>query len=149
MDRLEVRTRRTQPIATVLVAVIMVPLGFASLVMGLTDGFGIVGVGLGMMMLATFGLVMWLARRGQTMSVRYFSEEGLERNDGRWLPWSDLQRVIYQIRTQPEAVPALWRTEIRFRNGETAWVLPQRVANLSEVGEFVSRLPCEHVEERV
>jgi hypothetical protein len=147
MDHLFVETSRTQSAAAAVAGIIMAPLGLASLVMGLTRG-GIVPVAIGVMMMATFGAVVWLSRRAWARSVRYFSSEGLERNDRTWLPWTDLERVVHQIR-EVGGEKKLWRTEIRFRDGEAAWLVPLRVRNVREVSEFVARLPCEHVEEKV
>lgn len=103
------------------------------------------------MMLATFAGVSWLMRRGHSRSVRYFSGEGLERNDGRRFAWTELERVVDQVRNNP-ARPgelALWRTEIWFRGGESAWLLPMRVSNRGEVKAFVRALPCEHAQKNV
>jgi hypothetical protein len=80
--------------------------------------------------------------------VKYFSEHGLERNDGRFLSWAELERVVHQVR-DVSGKKHLWRTEIRFAGGEAAWLIPLRVGNLHEVRDFVRRLPCEHAEERV
>ncbi len=145
MDRLNVATSRVQPVAAVLAGVMMVPLALGSIASGVARGFAPMPVALGLALLAMFGLVMGLVRRGRRNSVRYFSDQGLERGDGRFLPWADLERVVYQVRTRPEGT-SLWRTEIRFRSGESAWLLPLRVANFREVSEFVHRLPCEHTE---
>ena len=147
MDRLIVETGRMQSGAALAAGIIMVPLGLASLAMGLSGG-GAVPIALGAMMLATFGVVVWLGRRAHARSVRFFSREGLERNDGTWLPWTDLERVVHQIR-EVSGEKRLWRTEIRFRNGDAAWLVPLRVRNRGEVGEFVATLPCEQVEEKV
>jgi hypothetical protein len=149
MNRLDVQTSRLQPVAAASAGIIMVPLGLAALVTGLASGGGIVPVAIGAMVLGTFGLVVWLGRRAHAKSVRYFSSEGLERNDGKWLAWADLDRVVYQVRLNRAGQKGLWRTEIRFRNGEAAWLLPLRVRNGRDVSDFVSSLPCDHVEERV
>jgi hypothetical protein len=59
--------------------------------------------------------------------------------------------VVDQIRITSLAhgTKAVWRTEIQFRNGESAWLIPTKVGNYTEVREFVRRLPCEHAEIRV
>ena len=88
MNRLDVQTSRLQPVMAAILGVMMVPLGLLSLFAGVKDGIEIVPLGIGVLMLATFGGVMWLVRRGHSRSVRYFSNEGLERNDGQWLAWS-------------------------------------------------------------
>jgi hypothetical protein len=150
MNRLDVKTSRLQPMMAVLLGVIMVPLGVASLVSGVMRGFAIVPVAIGVMVLAMFGLVVGLVRRGSGKSVRYFTDEGLQRGDGRFLPWTELERVVQQIRVRPGTrVKALWRTEIWFRNGESAWLLPLRVRNRAEVDRLVRSLPCAQVEKDV
>jgi len=151
MSRLGVKTSRLQLVLTVLLGIFFVPPGLLSLAGGLYGGFRIVPVAIGLMMLGTFTAVMWLVRRGHARSVRYFSDEGLVRNDGRSFAWADLSRVVHQIRiTSPaHGTKAIWRTELQFRNGESAWVIPTKVGNYPEVSEFVRRLPCEHAEVRV
>ena len=83
--------------------------------------------------------------------MRYFSSEGLERNDGQWLAWADLERVVDQIRIDPTKPDekALWRTEIWFRGGQSAWLLPTRISNRGQVDGFIRGLPCEHAEVQV
>jgi hypothetical protein len=100
------------------------------------------------MLLVAYGAISWLVRRGHARSVKYFSDEGLARNDGRSFAWADLNRVVDQIRITSIAhnTKALWRTEIQFKNGESAWLIPLKVNNFSEVSEFVRDLPCEHTE---
>jgi hypothetical protein len=151
MNRLDVETSRLQPVLLVVLGVIMVPLGVGSLIMGASDGISVVPVVLGLAMLATFTGVVWLGRRAHGRSVRYFSDEGLERNDGQRLAWTDLERVVHQVRIDPSRPSdrKLWRTEIWFRDGRSAWLVPLRIGNPREVGEFVSRLPCEHAEKVV
>ena len=148
MDRLDVETSRLQPAATALAGLIMVPLGLLSVIAGLRAG-ALAPVGIGVAMLALFGLVVWLGRRAHGRSVRYFSREGLERNDGTFLTWADLDRVVYQIRENPPGTKRLWRTEVRFRNSEAAWLLPLRVRNARDVSDYLGNLPCEHAEEKV
>ena len=151
MSKLEVKTSRLQLVLAVLLGVFFVPLGLLSLAGGVMRGFKVVPVALGLMMLAVFAAVMWLVRRGHARSVRYFSDEGLVRNDGRSFAWADLSRVVDQIRITSLAhgTKAVWRTEIQFRDGESAWLIPTKVGNYPEVSAFVSRLPCEHREMRV
>src|SRR5688572_18215496 len=139
MSRLGVKTSKLQPVPAVLLGLLFVPLGLASLAGGLSRGFRIMPVAIGLMMLVMSAAVMWLARRGHARSVRYFSDEGLVRNDGRSFAWADLIRVVDQIRITSLAhgTKAVWRTEIRFRNGESAWLIPTKVGNHAEVSEFV------------
>ena len=150
MSRLEVKTSKLQLVLTVLLGLFFVPLGLVSLAGGLSRGFRIVPVAIGLLMLVMFAAVMWLVRRGHARSVRYFSDEGLVRNDGRSFAWADLSRVVDQIRITSLAhgTKAVWRTEIQFRSGESAWLIPTKVGNYPEVSEFVRGLPCEHAEVR-
>lgn len=149
MNRLTVANSRLQPVMGAIAGVIMVPLGLASLVGGVTRGFAPMPIVLGVMLLGMFGVVVAIVRRGGARSVRYFSDEGLERGDGKRLAWSDLERVVNQVRRSPAGKRWLWRTEIRFRGGQSAWLLPLRVRNFDEVRDFVRTLPCEHTEVNV
>lgn len=151
MNRLEVKTSKLQLVLAAMLGLLFVPLGLASLAGGLAGGFKVVPVALGLLMLCAFAAVMWLARRGHARSVRYFSDEGLVRNDGRSFAWADLSRVVDQIRVTSLAhgTKAVWRTEIQFGDGESAWLIPTKVGNYAEVSEFVRRLPCEHAEVKV
>jgi hypothetical protein len=83
------------------------------------------------------------------MSVKYFSEQGLARNDGRVFPWRDLRRMVHQMRRTKSGMRSVWRTEIHFKNGESAWLIPTKVSNYREVMEYVSKLPCEQAEVKV
>ena len=145
MNRLNVETRKLQPVLSIVLAVIMVPLGVLSIVMGLSGGVEPVPLGIGVMMLGTYGAVAALSRRGRSRSVKYFSEQGLERNDGRWLPWAELERVVHQIR-DVSGKKHLWRTEIRFAGGEAAWLIPIRVGAGSQSMDALRNTQPRHAE---
>jgi hypothetical protein len=100
------------------------------------------------MVLIAFGTILWLVSRGNSRSVKYFSDKGVTLNDGRSFLWSDLKRVVNQIRITSAAhgTKSLWRTEIHFNNGQSAWLLPTKISNWGEVNNFVHNLPCEHTE---
>jgi hypothetical protein len=148
MNRLEVKTSKLPLILAVLLGLFFIPLGSWCLVAGLAEGFAPVPLGIGLMMMATHGAVVWLVRRGHARSVKYFSDEGLARNDGLVLAWADLSRVVNQIRITSIAhnTKSLWRTEIHFNGNQSAWLIPTKVSNFREVSEFVHHLPCEHTE---
>jgi hypothetical protein len=59
--------------------------------------------------------------------------------------------VIDQIHRNPRAGfgDRLRRTEIHFKNGQCAWLIPSKIANGSEVERYVAALPCEHKTVRV
>lgn len=151
MNRLEVKASKTTFVLVILLGLFFIPMGLMSLLSGLLKGFNIVPFGIGLMCLVLFGFVVWLILRGHGKSVKYFSDEGLMRNDGRSFAWADLSRVVNQFRITSLAhkTKTIWRTEIQFRNGESAWLIPTKISNYREVNEFVSNLPCEHTEFRV
>ena len=99
---------------------------------------------LGLANLAMYAFVVWLGRRANVRSVSYFSNEGLARNDGRTLPWTNLIRVVTQIHNG-----RIWRIEIHFTGGDSAWLIPRRVLNFADVHGFVRSLPCEHTDVEV
>jgi hypothetical protein len=41
----------------------------------------------------------------------------------------------------------LWRKEIQFDDGASAWLIPSKISNFDEVDAYVARLQCEHVQE--
>jgi hypothetical protein len=95
---------------------------------------------LGAACMAMLGFLVWVQRRS-ARSVRYFLDDGLVCKDGRRLAWSGLVRVVTQVHDD-----AIWRIEIHFRNGESAWLIPARIVNVGEVRSLVDGLPCEHTE---
>ncbi|MDX6693073.1 MAG: hypothetical protein QOF02_676 [Blastocatellia bacterium] len=148
---LEVKIRKLQFILIVLLGLFMVPLGSLLLIRELSKGSKLAPAMLliGLMPLIAYGAVAWLFRRGHVKSVKYFSREGLVRNDGKSFAWTDLSRVVDRIRLNRETnFKGLWRTEIQFKNGESAWLLPTKISNFPEVYELVRSLPCEQTEIR-
>jgi hypothetical protein len=151
VERLEVRTRKLQFISLVLLGLFMIPLGLLVLIGELSKGSRLspAFILVGLAPLATYGAVTWLFRRAYVKSVRYFSAEGLARNDGRDFAWADLSRVVNRTRlNRTTGITFIWRTEIQFRDGESAWILPTKIGNFTEVYELVRSLPCEHTEVR-
>lgn len=149
--RLEVKTRGLQFAMLVLLGLFMVPLGALLLIGELSKGSRLAPapLAIGLAPLAAYGAVVWLFRRAHVRSVKYFSGEGLVRNDGRSFAWADLGRVVDRIRlNRVTRIKYIWRTEIHFNNGDSAWLLPTKIGNLPEVYELVGTLPCEHTEVR-
>jgi hypothetical protein len=148
---LEVRVRNLQFILIVLLGLFMVPLGSLVLIGELSKGRRLVPAMLmiGLTTLVMYGAVAWLFRRGHVKAVKYFSVGGLVRNDGKHFAWTDLSRVVDRIRfNRVTNFKGIWRTEIQFKNGESAWLLPTKISNFTEVYELVRGLPCEHTEVR-
>ena len=148
MNRLEVKASKVTFVLVILLGLFFIPMGLVSLLIGLLKGFNIGQFGLGLMLLIMFGVIVWLVLGAHRKSVKYLLEEGLVRNDGRSFSWSELSRVVDRVRVRPSGRKTIWRTEIRFKDGESAWVIPGKVSNYDEVGPLVDSLPCEHTEER-
>jgi hypothetical protein len=140
VNQLNVRPDRLTLILIILLGLFFVPMG-----VGLLTSAGIAHAAIGLACLALFGVVVWLVRRGHRKSVRCFSEDGLVRNDGRSLAWPELYRVVDKIRVR-NGRKYLWRTEIEFHDGESAWLIPSKIRNYDEVAALVSGLRCEHTE---
>jgi hypothetical protein len=148
---LEVKTRNLQFILIVLLGLFMIPLGSLLLIGELSKGSKLAPAMLmiGLMTLIMYGVVAWLFRRAHVKAVKYFSDEGLVRNDGKRFAWTELSRVVDRVRfNRATNFKGIWRTEIQFKNGESAWLLPTKISNLPEVYALVRGLPCEHTEVR-
>lgn len=148
MNQLEVKASKTQFALVILLGLFFIPMGLGCVVSGLLKGFNIVPLGIGLMCLLLFGVMVWLILRAHRQSVKYLSAAGLVRNDGRSFSWSELSRIVDKVRVRPSGRKTIWRTEIRFKTGESAWVIPMKISNYAEVGPLVDSLPCEHTEER-
>lgn len=148
---LEVKIRNLQFILIVLLGLFMIPLGSLLLISELSKGAKLAPAMLmiGLLPLIAYGAVAWLFRRAYVKSVKYFSSEGLVCNDGKSFAWTDLSRVVDRVRfNRATNFKGIWRTEIQFKNGESAWLLPTKISNFPEVYELVRGLPCEHTEVR-
>jgi len=149
--RLEVKTRGLQFVSLILLGLFMVPLGSALVIGELAKGARLAPALLltGIAPLVMYGVVAWLFRRAYVKSVKFFSDDGLVRNDGRSFAWAGLSRVVDRVRlNRVTGVKFVWRTEIQFQDGESAWLLPTKISNFTEVYELVRSLPCEHTEVR-
>lgn len=149
--RLEVKTRGLQFVALMLLGLFMVPLGSTLVIGQLAKGARLAPAPLliGIAPLVMYGVVVWLFRRAYVRSVRFFSDDGLVRNDGRGFAWDGLSRVVNRVRlNRTTNVKSIWRIEIEFQGGESAWLLPTKIGNFAEVYELVRGLPCEHTEIR-
>jgi hypothetical protein len=148
--RLKVETSKLHFVLVGLLGLFFIPVSLLLLIDAVSKGFKIGFLAVGFASLVLYGVVVWLVRRGHVMTVKYFSDKGVVRNDGRSLAWADLSRVVDQIRfDRVRNFKGIWRTEIQFKNGESAWLIPVKISNFREVNEFVRNLPCEHTEVRV
>lgn len=148
--RLKVKSSKLHFILVGLLGLFFVPASLLLITDALSKGLKISFLAIGCALLVLYGVIVWLVRRGYLMTVKYFSDDGLVRNDGKSFAWANLSRVVVQIRfNRVTNFKAIWRIEIQFKNGEAAWLIPVKISNFREVNEFVRQLPCAHVEVRV
>jgi hypothetical protein len=149
MNPPEVKTSKLAFVLAVLLGLFFIPCGLWSLLSAVFKGFAAVPLFLGTMMLAAYGAVVWLTLRGYWRSVRRFTSDGVTRNDGRKFAWTELSRVVTQTRLDPKFGKLIWRIEVQFTGGDSAWLIPVKVKNFNEVRDFVNNLPCEKAEKQV
>lgn len=144
---LEVKTAKLQFVVIGLLGLFFVSMGLMLLVSAVSSGSAIVPLVIGILCFGFYAAVLWMFVSAYRKSVRYFTGDGLERNDGRKLAWTDLSCVINRTAHNPRTNRlVLRRCEIQFKNGEEAWIMPPKVANFHEVIGYVNNLPCEHLE---
>ncbi|HMS39917.1 MAG TPA: hypothetical protein PKE69_06815 [Pyrinomonadaceae bacterium] len=89
--------------------------------------------------IAVFLLLMFRAKKNV---VKIIDNSGITRGDGRHFSWQNFCGVVQQIafnrRTQRKYT---WRIELAFADGETAWLIPNRIKNAQEVFDYVAQLP--------
>jgi hypothetical protein len=113
-----------------------------------SGGFKPVPVFIGLALSITFAGVVWIYLRGHRQTVKDFTDDGLGRNDGKQFAWSGLRRVVDKMAIKPgSGEKRLWRTEIQFNDGSSAWLIPSKISNFDEVYAYVSGLRCEHIQE--
>lgn len=129
---------------------ILVSALMAGLILSTISGGGanIVPIAIGALLFATSIAVVLLYVRGHRRTVKYFTNTGLRRNDGQEFAWSGLSRVVDKMAVKPgSGKKRLWRTEIQFADGSSAWLIPSKISNFDEVNAYVQGLQCEHVQE--
>lgn len=62
------------------------------------------------------------------------------------LPARPIIRAFHRFRSSQDV---LWRVEIHFKSGGSAWLIPNKISNRAEVLADVAALPCEHKTVRV
>ncbi len=94
--------------------------------------------------LFVFGIIfalVFLTIRAKRMSVKTIDETGVTRGDGRHFAWTDFCGVVTQTARRRFGGLYVWREELAFANGETAWLIPQRIKNADEVFTYIEKLP--------
>ena len=91
-------------------------------------------------------IFLFLILRARRNIVQTIDDSGITRGDGRYFRWQEFCGVISQTafnqRTQRRSI---WREELAFETGETAWIIPNRIKNYSEISAFLDTLPRAHL----
>lgn len=86
--------------------------------------------------------IAYLTLRAKRQSVKLFNSSGITRGDGRQFIWKDFRGTVTQTafnqRTQRKYV---WRIELAFSGGETAWIIPNRIKNFEDIFLYLKSLP--------
>lgn len=97
---------------------------------------------LGVPLILFISVFLFLMFRAKKNVVKMIDNSGITRGDGKHFSWQNFCGVVQQIafnqRTQRKYV---WRVELAFADGETAWIIPNRVKNYDEVFDYVTQLP--------
>lgn len=106
-----------------------------------TDDIIYKGVVLTGLVLSLIGTCIFLTIRAKRRAARFFDSSGITRGDGRRFAWNEFRGVVAKTATSRYALKYVWRVELVFASGESAWLIPQRVKNSAEVFAFVDTLP--------
>jgi hypothetical protein len=147
MNELQVKAS-TMPIYLIgVLAALLLPMSIYLLVSAVSGGLKVVPLGLGLAMIGIVVGSALLFKRGHGRSIKVFKADGVATNGGQQFQWNDLSRVVHKMSIKPGSEKRrLWRTEVQFGSG-SAWIIPSKVKNYSEVSAFVNGLQCEHVQE--
>ncbi len=86
-------------------------------------------------------VILMLIVRANRNSVRLIDTAGVTRGDGLMLGWSDFFGTVPRTGRNRYGGNFVWRTELIFRNGQSAWIIAARIKNGDEVFRFVESLP--------
>ncbi len=99
------------------------------------------GVVLTGLILSLIGTCIFLTIRAKRRAARLFDSSGITRGDGRRFAWSEFRGAVVKTANSRYNLKYVYRVELVFADGESAWLIPQRVKNYAEVFAFADRLP--------
>lgn len=91
-----------------------------------------------------FAIVLFfgfLQIRAVRNSLKIIDSSGVTRGDGKHFSWTQFHGVVTQTALNRFMKRYIWREELAFSDGETVWIIPQRIKNYNEVSNFISQLP--------
>lgn len=101
---------------------------------------------IGVPILFFISIFLFLMLRATKNAVKLIDNSGVTRGDGRHFAWQNfcgaISQTAFNRRTQRKYI---WRIELAFENGETAWLIPNRIKNAEEVFNYVTALPLAHL----
>ena len=96
----------------------------------------------GIPLILFIAVFLFLMFRAKKNVVKMIDNSGITRGDGKHFSWQDFCGVVQQIafnrRTQRKYT---WRVELTFADGETVWLIPNRIKNSQEVFDYIAQLP--------
>lgn len=92
-------------------------------------------------LLILLSFLTFLTIRAKRQAVKSIAANGITRGDGRHFAWTEFCGVITQTARSRFGKNHVWRSELAFANGETAWLIPHRIKNADEVFDYISKLP--------
>lgn len=148
MNELSVKANKAPIYFLGVLAIFLLPASIYLFAASVGDRFRIVPFGLGIGLIAILAVSGGLFMRGHRRSIKQFTAGGVALNNGREVEWSRLSRVVDKMSIKPGTEKRrLWRTELQFGDGTSAWIIPSKVSNYDEVRTFVAALKCEHLQE--
>jgi hypothetical protein len=91
--------------------------------------------------LSLIGAFIFLTIRAKRRAACLFDSSGITRGDGRFFAWSEFRGAVVKTGNSRFNLKYVYRVELVFANGESAWLIPQRVKNYAEVFAFADALP--------
>lgn len=146
INRLEVLPTRFQDFLLAGLLIFWLPLNSFAFYSAITDQYTssqgkIIKGAVFLFVFALMFLITFLIVRAKRKSVKFFDSNGITRRDGKHFAWSDFQGVATRTARKRFGGYFVWREELLFKNGETAWLIPQRIKNYAEVLAYVEKLP--------
>ena len=93
------------------------------------------------LILSLTGAFIFLTIRAKRRAARLFDSSGITRGDGRRFAWNEFRGAVTKTANSRYSLKYVYRVELVFASGESAWLIPQRVKNYAEVFAFVDALP--------
>lgn len=99
------------------------------------------GVVLSGLILSLIGTLIFLTIRAKRQAARLFDSSGITRGDRRRFAWSEFRGAVVKTAVSRFSLKYVYRVELVFADGESVWLIPQRVKNYAEVFAFADTLP--------